>query len=287
MDVDEVTLETWDAIERTHNELLANRDGRWNFRGQSSSAWGLETSLERAFKQFGIHNPLERLQRETVLIKEFRRYAHLYRESAIRDDDTLACLAVMQHYGAPTRLLDFTYSFYVALFFAVEGMAAENESKSGKCNERQTKTMECAVYAIDRHELDGRLQLTWADVAPRVTDRHFENPQTFSKFFLDGPPKKLVYPLNSFRINERSAIQQGFFICQGDLGSSFEENLASVLESHCRCCVRKFIIRGDLDLQCRILHRLHKMNMSRATLFPGLEGFAKSIASRLWMAEVR
>src|SRR5438093_2893211 len=45
---------------------------------------------------------------------------------------TLEWLALMQHYGAPTRLLDFTYSFWIALFFAFE--EAEND---------------CSVVALD------------------------------------------------------------------------------------------------------------------------------------------
>jgi hypothetical protein len=35
-------------------------------------------------------------------------------------DDWLEWIALMQHYGAPTRFLDWTYSLYVAVFFAVE-----------------------------------------------------------------------------------------------------------------------------------------------------------------------
>ena len=43
-------------------------------------------------------------------------------------DDKLSSLAIMQHYGAPTRLIDFTFSPHVALFFALRNGGA-NESE--------------------------------------------------------------------------------------------------------------------------------------------------------------
>jgi len=58
--------------------------------------------------------------------------------------------------------------------------------------------------------------------APHYFDRHFEEHGTFADTFLKSTVKKFVYPLNSYRLNERSAIQQGFFVCQGDIRHSFE-----------------------------------------------------------------
>ena len=100
------------------------QDGKWIYRGQSQD-WPLTTSLERGLLNWGI-----RLSRgpsvQHQLIREFRRRL----QGAELDDvmnDKLFCLALMQHHGAPTRLLDCTYSPFVAAQVAVkDGQTMEN-----------------------------------------------------------------------------------------------------------------------------------------------------------------
>lgn len=58
--------------------------------------------------------------REIVLLNNFQRRAHHYIDDPPELDDRLEWLALMQHHGAPTRLLDFSHSFYVAAFFSME-----------------------------------------------------------------------------------------------------------------------------------------------------------------------
>jgi hypothetical protein len=97
----------------------------WLYRGQSSARWPLQTSLERACDRQRVRSS-RRSFIEDALFREFRRAYHQYSKHIPQDRAVVEWLSLMQHHGAPTRLLDFSYSLYVAAYFAIE--AAEDDS---------------------------------------------------------------------------------------------------------------------------------------------------------------
>ena len=99
-----------------HLETFAKNHPGWLFRGHRSIDWKLETSLEHAARRCGENQN----EYERRILEEFQRHAHTYLTRTPKRDDTLEWLALMQHHGAPTRLIDFTWSPYVAAFFALE-----------------------------------------------------------------------------------------------------------------------------------------------------------------------
>src|SRR5437016_3319598 len=91
----------------------------WIFRGEARAQWNPKTSFDRCCDR----NAIKRKDRPTLekrLVREFRRTYHLYAQHVPDQESTLEWLALMQHHGAPTRLLDFSYSIYVAAYFALE-----------------------------------------------------------------------------------------------------------------------------------------------------------------------
>ena len=60
------------------------------------------------------------------MLRQFQRRAHHYCKDLPDFDQKLDWLALMQHYGASTRLLDFSHSFYVAAYFAVENATKDS-----------------------------------------------------------------------------------------------------------------------------------------------------------------
>ena len=118
----------------------------WVFRGQRNATWKLTSSYERARKRLGLFKLNEQLSRisEYTELEEFKRNAsHLLpREPSCQ----LEWLALMQHYGAPTRLLDFSESPFVALYFALDGNRVQSEDAS---NSRSRKRNRFSVWAIN------------------------------------------------------------------------------------------------------------------------------------------
>ncbi|HEU0053097.1 MAG TPA: FRG domain-containing protein, partial [Longimicrobium sp.] len=109
-------IESWEELKQIFDSGILRS---WAFRGQPNAAWGLETSLARYFRKTGVTDPGIRMKQEERILRIFRRKAHLQLQHIPDERDAFEWLALMQHHGAPTRLLDFTWSPYVAAFYAL------------------------------------------------------------------------------------------------------------------------------------------------------------------------
>jgi hypothetical protein len=108
-----VKVDSWSEIDKYFKR------GGWLYRGQRSADWNLETSFERLCQRNSI--PFDKRKTfESELIREFQRGLYQYESDSPSLTSKIEWLALMQHHGAPTRLLDFTYSLYVAAYFALE-----------------------------------------------------------------------------------------------------------------------------------------------------------------------
>jgi hypothetical protein len=246
-----INLKNWEEI---HDLKMQG----WIYRGQEDTSWTLETSLQRACGKWNI--PLTQAREvEKSITREFRRRLHHYTGQLPSKEAHIEWLSLMQHYGAPTRLLDFSYSIYIATYFALE-----------------KATEDCLVWAIDGRWIVEKTKEKYdsPDIKRMLHDPiNEEMEQEFGKILFEDP-KPFVLTINPFKLNERLTIQKGVFMCTGDVTKSFEDNLKSFDGYKQR--VKKFRIPKRFRLE--FLQKLYDINITHATLFPGLAGFARSLS---------
>ena len=120
-----IPISTTDELTRKLVSLGSHIRGprsRWRFawRGHGDASWPLHSSLFRELRD--SLNKLPTTQElavyEARILDEARRW-HLYRH-ATGPLTVLEEFAALQHFGVPTRLIDFTFNAFVAAWFAVE-----------------------------------------------------------------------------------------------------------------------------------------------------------------------
>ncbi|MGA9109157.1 MAG: FRG domain-containing protein [Smithella sp.] len=258
----------------------------WVFRGLRKYSYKLESTIERRLKRRSkgrrvYHDkgdPYISLQiAEDYLLCQFKRAIHHFVGSSLlpdNSDNRLEWLALMQHYGAPTRLLDFTRSPYVACFFALE----ETDIDKGK---------KCAIWAIHTDWLiKASLPLISIEGQSDIKQSNLLDSEFIAKHFdrlFVNNSVPMILPIEPPRSNPRLLVQQGLFLCPGALDRSFDENLSSYANDinikNMQQYVHKIKIEGRIFAEA--MSELHYMNISRASLFPDLEGFGTSLAHKL------
>lgn len=268
-----MTEELFSSIEvKGWNDLyeeLIKFDGSWVFRGQSNQIWKLMTTLDRE----NYENPKGA---ERLLISNLLREIHNFENESSIPKNNLEALSYLQHFGAPTRLLDVTHSPFIALYFAM------NECREGNA----------VVYCINYHKImrnsykllvEFNSDKIHRDVLTEFEKRGFDicQPAIFDHIFFREEPFDFVATIAPFKRNRRMAAQQASFLCQSNLNASFEQNLRGVylVDSEEEPVLMKIVVPNELRME--IMSKLDKMNISLRTLFPDIKGLVESLNNRI------
>jgi hypothetical protein len=228
----------------------------WAFRGHVSLEWPLVPSLTRRLQRYCPDARLWPL-REARAMRIFRRKAHIYLHDRTALDDDLRCLALMQHHGASTRLLDFTKSPFVAAFFALE-----SASRDVAVFALNTPALWHSAPAFDR-------SLTRTKIDPRVRGN-------FDAYFA-GNKLPLLWFGEPSEMDSRLVAQSGLFVLPGVL----DKPLDAILDGYggSENLLTQFVLPPSIREEA--MRALYRMNVTYATLFPDLDGLARSVSYEL------
>lgn len=217
----------------------AGNEADFLFRGQQQD-WPLLSKL--AWTKW--HGNV--FETEQLILKEFARTSPKLRAHAADDDWDL--LAVAQHHGLPTRLLDWTYSSLTALWFAV---------KDGPATDKKG------------HEVDG---VVWM-LKPLVKD--FINFPTGSTPF--NASRTLIFRPRI--IADRIQAQSGIFTVHAAIGSGKKQRFIP-LESNSNFSSK--LVKLPVPASCfkTLKQELHVCGVNHSTLFPDLDGLCRHLTWR-------
>jgi len=253
---DELYIKSWEEAKKYLNDLLKD-NSYWIFRGHYKADWKLQPSLERTLS----NKPID-LHIESQMISEFKRRAHQYLTSTHLPENLLEWLALMQHHGSPTRMLDWTKSPYVAAFIAFENTYKEQG--------------EVAIWAIDSRWLNQRSNERLKEACENGSDIRPSQIKTDTELIkLVNADVQVILPLEPVVMNQRLTIQQALFLFPSGKQISFEEILCTYTEYNSKDYIKKLVLPKNQGLDCLV--DLLRMNINAATLFPGLDGFARSL----------
>ena len=230
-----------------HNAELDRIRSPFIYRGLSDFQYALKTSLTR------LGGPYTILEKH--LLRNFKKYAYNAHPQGTTD---WHWLALAQHHGLPTRLMDWTYSPYAALHFATENIHRYD--------------IDGVIWAMNYEKINTYLPERPQSIINRVGSNSFTSEMLLQAYpsldALDGTDGEFVIIFESASLDQRIVNQYALFAMMSTADGVLSNWLASYPELY-------FRIRIPADMKWEIRDRLDQANINERVLFPGLGGLSK------------
>lgn len=245
----DMLLQDIEQVRREANAALGG-DFPWYFRGDTVGS-DLKPHIGRR-QHFAGKNDLL-LEAEEKLLNRFKRFAY---QEFNREATDWEALFLARHYGLPTRIMDWSYSPLVALYFS--------------CSPRHDGVAQGVLWGIRQHsDIKDPIDVFDRDVSPL---KRYDNK----------PAVKLVYPVYN---SSRMIAQKGLFTWHSQPSVALDIQADQQFEDHqldISWLVKWPIVFDDNDTRVEMLQRLERLGFSSRTIIPDLEG----IAAGIWQTEL-
>ena len=244
------------AVERALDDAVS--DTLW-FRGVSDAAYQL---VPRFYRREPDALAADLRKKEELMIERFRHRSLPFLST--RYESSLEALFIMQHYGIPTRLLDWSENAFVALWFA---MTYADKA----IRELGQSPAAAAVWILDPvawnrgalHSV-GHTGGVFLPSDPLLTRRYAPSSDDLT----GADAVALFGPHNSARI----VAQRGVFTIAGALRTPMENTFAAS-SAYAPACLRK--IEVPAEAVSNLTNVLTRIGFSESMMFPDLDGFAR------------
>jgi hypothetical protein len=219
------------------------------FRGLSDCSYRLENSF--------LRNSGNRPDLEYHLLRNFRKYA---RTSDFAQTNTqLRSIVLAQHHGLPTRLLDWTYSPFIAMHFAT--------SNTGKFD------IDGVIWKIDFVKVNQLIpeplkKLLVHEKCNAFTVEMLESEYSSIQELDRNIGKGHVLFFEPPSLDDRIVNQFALFSIMTEATAVFDDWLTQHPDLY-----RRIIIPAQLKWEIR--DKLDQSNITERVLFPGLDGLAR------------
>jgi len=235
-----------DLIDILKTDFEGFNEDIW-FRGQSNYKWNLSPGLMR----------LSEAPSEGTLLTRFKQSAGMLINASPKDD--FDWLFLMQHYGVPTRLLDWTESPLTALYFAI--IEEENDDK------------DAALWSLKPTELNkiANISTNEKNFIPSFDD---DELKMYSVEKLSSNPRNKLAPIATIatRNSPRIQAQLGVFTIHHLDNKSIEQ-----------FCSNKEVCKYKVPATSRenIRKELELLSINKFTLFPELSSIGETLKKGL------
>jgi hypothetical protein len=227
------------------SDRVRNENAILWFRGQRTSSWHLATRLWRDYDGAA----------ERDLTNRFCARAAIRHETKPSYDDDAAWLSIMQHYGLPTRLLDWTRSPLIAAYFAVQHYIYDNDPRPE----------DAAIWVLEPHELNEVQGI--GRVTPSI-EAHTCRDSLRPAFTDKASETNKILAVMAAERDIRMFVQQGCFTIHSDR-----------TDLDVRPDANQYLERWDIpaDRVKRMAHEIDACGFRRGDIFPDLANLADEL----------